>query len=151
MNNFNLLAILRPPVLAGLWTAAATTGIVLAAKPAMALTVDPILTLNGDQTTWSGDGPWNLGFSFTTASSQTFNALGVADYGAVGLSQIHDIGLMILQVICWPLRLGVPELGVPFKTVLCGRRLVRSRLGPAPISLVYRVNGMVMLMGITAV
>lgn len=93
MFNFHPLAMLRPPVVAGVLIAAATTGAVLAAKPAMALTIDPILTLNGNQITNSGDGPWNLGFSFTTASTQTFNALGVADFGTVGLSESHGIGL----------------------------------------------------------
>jgi hypothetical protein len=73
--------------------AVATSALALGARPVGALTIDPILTLNGDQTTNTGDGPWTLGFSFTTSSTQTFNALGLADYGSIGLSQTHDIGL----------------------------------------------------------
>jgi hypothetical protein len=73
--------------------AVVTSALALGARPAEAITINPILTLNGDQQVTSGDGPWNLGFSFTTSSTQAFNALGVADFDSVGLIQSHDIGL----------------------------------------------------------
>jgi hypothetical protein len=75
--------------------AVATSALALGARPAEAIGINPILTLNvnGDQPATTDDRPWNLGFSFTTSSAQTFNALGVADFDSIGLSQSHDIGL----------------------------------------------------------
>jgi hypothetical protein len=76
------------------YIAVATSALALGSRPAKALiTIDPILTLNGDQQQGSSGGPWTFGFSFTTSSVQTFNALGVADTDSIGLSQLHDIGL----------------------------------------------------------
>ena len=75
--------------------AVGTIALVLGARPAEAIGINPILTLDasGFQPSTTDDRPWNLGFSFTTSSAQTFNALGVADFDSIGLSQSHDIGL----------------------------------------------------------
>ena len=66
---------------------------VLAATLAVPATAAaPALTVSGENL-YDGDGPWTLGWTFTTAGPLTISALGAYDFGGDGFQQSHDVGI----------------------------------------------------------
>lgn len=54
----------------------------------------PMVDWSGTQSTYNGDGPWSMGFQFTTgASPVTIDALGAFDLNSDGFINPHQVGL----------------------------------------------------------
>lgn len=69
------------------------TGLVVgAAAPAVAATYIPVVTVAGVGNNL-GNGPFTLGYEFSTSSTFSVGALGVYDEGNDGLISAHDVGL----------------------------------------------------------
>lgn len=73
-----------------LLTVAAVITSAAVATPAFAQTA--AVSVSGGRT-FDGDGPWTLGYQFTSLQAQRVTALGAYDYLGDGFSEAHEVGL----------------------------------------------------------